>query len=184
MESNRDVTRAFVLLDHAQRDGVAGMLTITSGKWTTYRKMAEVTADKACELLGVQRPCRTHEEVLHAGDGQSHAKLHSLGHRLAAIEEKQAYGKLICECELATYEDIERAIVQGEARTLDDIRREARLGMGPCQGGFCTLRAAGMLHNLRRPPVIEINAALRDFRRNAGKACCRCCGANSCARNA
>ena len=27
---------------------------------------------------------------------------------------------------------------------LDDIRRQLRIGMGPCQGGFCATRAAGV----------------------------------------
>ena len=31
---------------------------------------------------------------------------------------------------------------------LDDIRRALRLGMGPCQGGFCIYRATGILHGL------------------------------------
>ena len=48
LQHDRDITRAFVLLDHELRDGVPGLLTITGGKWTTYRKMAEVTVDKAC----------------------------------------------------------------------------------------------------------------------------------------
>jgi glycerol-3-phosphate dehydrogenase len=29
--------------------------------------------------------------------------------------------------------------------SLDDVRRATRLGMGPCQGGFCTFRAAGAI---------------------------------------
>ena len=29
--------------------------------------------------------------------------------------------------------------------SLDDVRRGTRLGMGPCQGGFCTFRAAGLV---------------------------------------
>jgi glycerol-3-phosphate dehydrogenase len=29
--------------------------------------------------------------------------------------------------------------------SLDDIRRGTRLGMGPCQGGFCTFRAVGVM---------------------------------------
>ncbi len=157
-EQNRDITRAFTLLDHEMRDGVAGMITITSGKWTTYRKMAEVTVDKVCEKLGTRRECRTHLEVLPSAVGG-----HSLGHRLAEIEHDYTYGQLICECELATREDIERAIVEGDAKTLDDVRRDARLGMGPCQGGFCTVRAAAMLHRLRHPPVEQTNVALRDF---------------------
>jgi glycerol-3-phosphate dehydrogenase len=43
-----------------------------------------------------------------------------------------------------------RAIVDELERnprmTLDDVRRVLRLGMGPCQGGFCTYRAAALLH--------------------------------------
>jgi glycerol-3-phosphate dehydrogenase len=184
---DRDITRAFVLLDHAVRDGVNGLLTITSGKWTTYRKMAEVTADKVCEKLGVQRACRTHLEslltTLHqtkdlpSSTRRSLARPHhhQLGHRLAQIEEHQAYGSLICECELATQDDIAHAILEGNIHTLDDIRRDMRLGMGPCQAGFCTLRAAGMLHQLRNEyrqqtaesgqmlSVFNTNVALRDF---------------------
>ncbi|HRA64850.1 MAG TPA: anaerobic glycerol-3-phosphate dehydrogenase subunit A, partial [Caldilinea sp.] len=58
---SRDATRALALLDHQQRDGVTGFLTITGGKWTTFRLMAEKTMDKACAQLGVDRPCRTAE---------------------------------------------------------------------------------------------------------------------------
>jgi glycerol-3-phosphate dehydrogenase len=158
--ANRDVTRAFILLDHETRDGVAGFVTTTSGKWTTYRKMAEVTSDLVCAKLGVQRPCKTHLEILPGNGKHSH---HTLGARLADIEKKQRYGDLICECELVTQADVQQAILEGEAQSLDDIRRDVRLGMGPCQGGFCTLRAAGMLHQLRHPQVEETNAALRDF---------------------
>jgi glycerol-3-phosphate dehydrogenase len=28
--------------------------------------------------------------------------------------------------------------------SLDDVRRQLRIGMGPCQGGFCTARATGI----------------------------------------
>ena len=161
---NRDITRAFALLDHAVRDGVEGILTITSGKWTTYRKMAEVTVDKACDKLGVQRPCHTQLEAL-PGDPEVSppSRYHHLGARLQHVEERASYGRLICECELATDTDIKSAIVSGEAKTIDDLRRSTRLGMGPCQGGFCTLRAAGQLHHLLSKPIIESNASLRDF---------------------
>ena len=41
--------RALALLDHAARDGVSGMISITGGKWTTFRLMAELTMDKVCD---------------------------------------------------------------------------------------------------------------------------------------
>jgi len=160
---NRDITRAFVLLDHAERDQVDGLLTITSGKWTTYRKMAEVTVDKACQKLGVQRSCRTHLEQLPSEKVHTSHGHHHPGERLRTIESAKDYGQLICECELATRTDVERAITEGDAQTLDDIRRDTRLGMGPCQGGFCTYRAAGIFHELRHPAVEVTNATIRDF---------------------
>ncbi len=173
---SRDITRSFVLLDHEPRDGVTGLLTITGGKWTTYRKMAEVTVDKVCEKLGTQRTCRTDSETLPI-DGQkprfgksyspsSTSGYHLLGQRLAKIESERTYGNLICECELVTRADIEQTLESGDVFTLDDLRRDLRLGMGPCQGGFCTLRAAGIFHayTAHRTPLIEAsNVALHDF---------------------
>ena len=162
----RDVTRAYTLLDHEQRDGINGFITITGGKWTTYRQMAEVTVDKVCQKLGTQRECRTHLEVvpnLFSAGYHSKEGYHLLGARLARTEAKDNFGELVCECEMATRADVERAIVEGDAKTFDDVRRDVRLGMGPCQGGFCTYRVTGMLHSLRRPSIEETNVALRDF---------------------
>jgi glycerol-3-phosphate dehydrogenase len=49
--ATRDVTRAHTLLDHRERDAVAGFLTITGGKLTTYRLMAKDTVDAVCRQL-------------------------------------------------------------------------------------------------------------------------------------
>ena len=160
--NDRDISRVFSLLDHADRDGIGGFITITSGKWTTYRKMAEATVDKVCERLNTSCPCRTHLEVLPSKNETDRPGQH-LGARLEKIEKDTLYGRLVCECELATREEVEQAIIHSDARTLDDIRRDTRLGMGPCQGAFCTVRAAGIFHGLRHPPVEETNASLKDF---------------------
>jgi glycerol-3-phosphate dehydrogenase len=139
---SRDVTRALTLLDHRQRDGVAGLLTITGGKWTTFRLMAETTVDKACEQLGVQRPCRTAETPVPAVEQGPFW----LGQRLRQVEKHSLQSELICECELVTRAMLEDAAQHNPPFTLDDLRRDTRLGMGPCQGGFCTYRAVGVLH--------------------------------------
>ncbi len=183
----RDVTRAFVLLDHEQRDGIAGLITITSGKWTTYRKMAEVTVDLVCEKLGTHRPCRTHLEVLPGPETHGN---HYLGGRLYEVEKNSSYGSLVCECELVSRADVERAIKENKARTIDDIRRDVRVGMGPCQGGFCTYRVAGILHELADPPIkpeperwkIPMHPCVTSYK-NAGKDCKPSYGVNSFARN-
>ncbi len=56
---NRKATRTFDVLDHAGRDGVEGIVSIVGGKLTTFRLMAERTADAVCSKLGVVRPCTT-----------------------------------------------------------------------------------------------------------------------------
>lgn len=151
---SRDVTRALTLLDHRQRDGVHGFLTITGGKWTTFRLMAETTMDKACEQLGTRRPCTT-ATTLVPGIEQGH---YWLGHRLHEVEEARLQSELICECELVTRGMVEQAVRHNPTITLDDLRRDVRLGMGPCQGGFCTFRAAGILHALAQHSTTQAKA--------------------------
>ena len=142
---SRDATRALALLNHQQRDGVRGFITITGGKWTTFRLMAESAVDAACGQLGVSRSCRTADTPV-PGVEQGH---YWLGHRLNEVEDENLQSELICECELVTRSMLEGAAQRNPTVTLDDLRRDVRLGMGPCQGGFCTYRAVGILHQLR-----------------------------------
>jgi glycerol-3-phosphate dehydrogenase len=160
VDDTREVTRSFVLLDHAQQGGIDGFITITSGKWTTYRRMAEVTVDLVCDKLGIKRECRTHLEILPESEEK---KYHHLGSRLSHIEKNKLASRLICECELVTYDDVKTAIFEDNAKSIDDIRRSTRVGMGPCQGGYCSLRIAGILHRLRQPSIDQTNVMLYDF---------------------
>jgi glycerol-3-phosphate dehydrogenase len=43
------------------------------------------------------------------------------------------------------------------------LRRDLRVGMGPCQGGFCTYRVAGILHEHKQLSPYDTNKALVDF---------------------
>jgi glycerol-3-phosphate dehydrogenase len=63
-DSGRELSRTFKTIDHAVDDGVEGFVTITGGKGTTLRGMAEVCGDTVCAKLGVVRRCRTRETVL------------------------------------------------------------------------------------------------------------------------
>lgn len=63
--SGRNVSRGIVLLDHAERDGLDGFITITGGKLMTYRLMAEWATDAVCRKLGNTRPCTTADLALH-----------------------------------------------------------------------------------------------------------------------
>ena len=165
-EDGRAISRAHVVIDHGPRDGVDNLVSIVGGKLTTFRLMAKQTADVVVRKLGLDAPCTTADEVL---PGQGDGRTYWLGHRLA--EHEAAGGgdaDLICECELVTRRSLDAFLEERWPCSLDDVRRGTRLGMGPCQGGFCTFRAAGVLAERAAAgtsPVAPaaLDAALADF---------------------
>ena len=62
--SGRSLSRTFKCYDHKETDNVDGLVTITGGKATTLRVMAEKTADVVCNKLGVSEACVTAETPL------------------------------------------------------------------------------------------------------------------------
>lgn len=136
----RHMSRGMAVVDHSTRDGLAGMLTIGGGKLTTYRLMAEHIVDAMCEQLGSPRECRTATEAIDPPP----AKNYLVTHRLAEREADRLDDQIICECELLSKKMFTDLLHAQPQSTLDDLRRQLRLGMGPCQGGFCSMRAAGI----------------------------------------
>ena len=159
-DSTRDVSRSHAILDHGERDGVRGFVTITGGKLTTYRLMAEETVDAMCRQLGDERPCRTRDTPL---PGSEDGEPYRLGTRLRAKERDLNDEQVICECELISRRRLEETMRRRGTVNLDDIRRSLRLGMGPCQGGFCIYRATGVLHAIGRLDGPEAVGSLRWF---------------------
>ena len=52
--------------DHTLQISSSGLVTITGGKWTTYRKMAEDTVDHAAVIAGLEPvPCTTKDLQIH-----------------------------------------------------------------------------------------------------------------------
>lgn len=143
-DGSREISRSHVVVDHATRDGISNFVSIVGGKLTTYRLMAEQTVDVVARKLGVTAECRTAQELLPwAGESD---RYHWVGARLAAHEARGGGdADLICECELVTETDLAAFLDRHWPCSLDDVRRGTRFGMGPCQGGFCTFRGAGMI---------------------------------------
>ena len=160
--SGRGASRGFVILDH-EKEGLKGMMTIVGGKFTTYRLMAERISDQIAEKLNVKTPCRTADEPLVPEVSEEAKKkaakyFPSFGTNLAAtrlgpdafervakrLEEEPESRSLICECENITLAEIEEIAKSADSHIINDIRRRTRLGMGTCQGNFCSLRAAGI----------------------------------------
>ena len=156
----RDVSRTHAVVDHRARDGIDGLLTMSGGKLTTLRLMAEDLVDAMCEQLGERRPCRTGVEP---PPGNEDGTYYHLPERLARREETLLDEQLICECELIGRAKLEETLRRRGGARLDDIRRSLRLGMGPCQGGFCIYRATGIAHAVERLDGEQSSASLRDF---------------------
>jgi glycerol-3-phosphate dehydrogenase len=156
----RDVSRTHAVVDHRERDGVSGFLTMSGGKLTTLRLMAQDIVDAMCRQLGTDRPCRTADERPPGGEDGHY---YSIGSRLRRREATLQDEQLICECELIGRGRLEETMRARGTTDLDDIRRQLRLGMGPCQGGFCIYRATGILHEVGRLDGASASSALLSF---------------------
>ncbi len=156
----RDVSRTHAVVDHRERDGIDRLLTMSGGKWTTMRLMAQDIVDAMCRQLGDERPCRTTEVRPPGQEDDGHYEIGSrLRRREATLQDEQ----LVCECELIGRSRLEEDIRRRGTANLDDLRRSMRLGMGPCQGGFCIYRAAGILHGVDRIDSEQASRSLLDF---------------------
>ena len=77
--------------------------------------------------------------------------------RAEAIRLNPAYGRVICRCETVTEGDLLNAICSPiPATDLDMLKRRTRAGMGRCQGGFCSPRAAALLAEEQHTPLSSI----------------------------
>ncbi len=168
--SGRSVSRGIVLLDHSTRDGVRGFVSITGGKLTSYRLMAEQTTDLICRKLGCDKPCSTAERAL-PGSEKNMVKTFTLaqkaaygrhGSQVEAMDFSGDAAREVCECEHVSRAEIAYAVKVLGVKTLDDLRRRTRVGMGPCQSSFCVRNAARALAcELGRPQDEE--RLLREF---------------------
>jgi len=62
--SGRSVSRTFKCYDHKETENIDGLVTITGGKATTLRVMAEKVTDMVCTKLGIDVTCTTKDYPL------------------------------------------------------------------------------------------------------------------------
>jgi glycerol-3-phosphate dehydrogenase len=177
-ESGRDISRGIVLVDHAEKDGLEGLTTITGGKLMTYRLMAEQATDLVASKLNNNEPCHTATKPL-PGSAKVETKTRKTasiakpvyesacnrhGERaLTFLKEEASSQSIVCECEMVTVGEVEYAIKQLDVKNIEDLRRRTRLGMGPCQGELCTYRAAGLFSEYSDLNGVECSRLLVDF---------------------
>jgi len=145
----RQISRSFALLDHA-KDDVENFTTITGGKLTTYRLMAEKTADLICRRMGVRNPCLTKTDPLPSvlSDRWTKPDL-SPGLWLRGNDSEKL---LLCECEMVSKSTIDRlraSIRRHDGKPdLNALGVRSRIGKGACQGTFCSIRISSHLYDI------------------------------------
>ncbi|MEJ5359795.1 MAG: anaerobic glycerol-3-phosphate dehydrogenase subunit GlpA [Desulfobacterales bacterium] len=160
---DRLLRRGFALFDH-EAEGLDNFITITGGKLTTYRRMAEKAADLACRKLGVHTPGRTAETPL-APQAANRWVEAGAGPRCWLEACRAAGERLLCECEMihasAVDEVCEAIRRQGGRPSLYGIGRRSRVGKGTCQGAFCGIRVNAHLYDRG---VLRGRAGIADLR--------------------
>jgi glycerol-3-phosphate dehydrogenase len=142
VQSQRGGTKSTAKLsrDHTIEVSENGLVTITGGKWTTARHMAEDCVNRVLRQLSMpHRPCVTQRIAVHGSPLKSSAVSASvpyarsvLGTDLAAIEalivERPALGRSIASGFPWRYAELAWAVRHEMARTLEDVlARRTRL---------------------------------------------------------
>ncbi len=145
---DRSVTRGFALIDHNSQN-LGNFCTITGGKLTTYRLMAEKAADLVAARLGNSTPCRTGIDLLPSGEACRWTEPGASPRYW--YQANNAEDTILCECEMVPQSAIDQIIhcaPGAEAEmTLEAIALRSRAGKGPCQGSFCGIRIASYLYD-------------------------------------
>lgn len=162
-DDTRHMSRGMTIIRHREADGVAGMVTVAGGKLTTYRLMAQYAVDAVCEEMGIERECTTAGELVPGADG---TRNHHVTHRLAEREANRLADPVVCECEATSRSAVEALLAEQPDASFDDLRRQLRLAMGPCQGGFCAPRVAGLTTACAHRSAADATEGLRTFLRH------------------
>ncbi|WP_235896702.1 anaerobic glycerol-3-phosphate dehydrogenase subunit A [Oceanidesulfovibrio marinus] len=145
---DRSVSRGYTLKDHTSQ-GVANFITITGGKLTTFRYMAEKAGDLACRKLKVDVPCRTRTEPLPPSDAGRWTDPR-LGAR-TWVDRAEEGDVILCECEMVSGRVVDSMMQEmaqdSKLSALSALNIRSRVGKGPCQGCFCGPRVTAHLYD-------------------------------------
>jgi len=166
-DDDRSVTRGFTLIDHSNQ-GINNFITITGGKLTTHRLMAEKTADLVCRHLGVSKPCMTRTEPLPASQNAKWTEP-ALAPRIW-LKQHDPDDIILCECEMVPKSIVDSVIdsihQQGGSVNLHSIGLRSRVGKGSCQGTFCGTRITSYLFDIGELEAEKCLDNLRGFARS------------------
>jgi glycerol-3-phosphate dehydrogenase len=161
---DRGVSRSFALIDHSE-EGLENFTTISGGKLTTFRLMAEKTVDLVCSRLGVSNPCLTRTQPLALSQPAKWTQP-GLAPKLW-LKHHEPEDLLLCECEMVPTSAVDAIIDsirdQSGRPDLNAIALRSRIGKGACQGTFCGVRVTSYLFDQGELESEESLTSLRGF---------------------
>jgi glycerol-3-phosphate dehydrogenase len=159
--SNEDaLSREHAIVDHGT-DGAPGVYSMIGGKLASYRLFAQELSDRVARHdFDVQVPCATHVRPLPGGDGIPNAFELADRHGITPVAARRLIYRhgtialqileraserpreldVTCPCEPVLEAEVRHAVCDEMARTVDDVARRTRLGLGACGGMRCAAR--------------------------------------------
>lgn len=182
------LSRDHRIVDHAA-DGAPSLFTMIGGKLASYRIFAEEMVDLLCRRLGNEARSSTHRVSLPGGDAAvdplalaereglepiaAKRLVYRHGSRaLALVErmrERPREASVVCACEPVLECEVRHAVKHELARTVSDVARRTRLGLGACGGVRCAARCGQLVADERGlPPEAGRRQALEFLLERAG----------------
>jgi glycerol-3-phosphate dehydrogenase len=183
-----ELSREHEIVDHAAH-GADGLYSMIGGKLASYRMFSEAMTDVLARRLHVRTACRTHVAPLPGGDDSvDPMKLVVVGGMEAVTATRLEYrhggrslrvvermlrapreAAVVCPCEPVTEAEIRYVVSTEFARTVDDVARRTRLGLGACGGQRCAARCGRLVASLTgRSPAEGLEMAV-DFLAGAAR---------------
>lgn len=159
-----DLSRDHRIVDHTEH-GAPGLYSMIGGKLASYRLFAQEMTDLLAARFGIAAPCTTHVKPLPGGEAPvSEGWLSSEGgidaiaaRRLAyrhgaramriveRIRRKPREAAVVCACEPVLEAEVRHVVREELAKTVDDVARRTRLGLGACGGMRCAARCGQII---------------------------------------
>ncbi|MFO0564738.1 MAG: glycerol-3-phosphate dehydrogenase/oxidase [Polyangiaceae bacterium] len=175
------LSREHEIVDHGQH-GADGLYSMIGGKLASYRIFAEQMTDVLARRLGNTSPRRSHSSPLPGGDESidpmslvqpggiepmAATRLeYRHGSRALRVMERIAKNpreaRVVCECEPVLEAEVRYVVEHELARSVDDVARRTRLGLGACGGMRCAARCGALVAQMKdRSPESGRRDALR-----------------------
>ncbi len=143
----------FIIEEVKDSKGFINVLGIESPGLTCAPAIGIMVADLLKDLMDLSKK----DNFITHRKGILDPSILTMEERNKLIQKNNAYGNIICRCEMISEGEIIDAIHRPlGAKSLDGIKRRTRAGSGRCQAGFCTPKTMEILARELGIPMEEV----------------------------